>query len=426
MIQEKASEKAEYNLNPFAIAQWQLDTAAKKLQLEPEICALIREPMREIQITIPVRMDNGTIKIFKGFRVQHNDSRGPCKGGIRFHPDETIDTIRALAIWMTWKCAVVDIPFGGAKGGIICNVKELSERELEKLSRGYIDKIYKIIGPERDILAPDVYTNPQIMSWMMDEYSKLKGNYCPEMITGKPISLGGSQGRNDATARGSAFMIREAAKHLNMSLATATIAVQGYGNAGSYIAILLKELFGSKIVAVSDSKGGIYNANGLDPQEVLKHKVKTGSVICFPEAENINNGQLLELKVDVLCPSALENYITLQNADHINAKIIAELANGPTTPKADDILFKKDTFIIPDILCNAGGVMVSYFEWVQNLYRYYWEKNEVYDRLNKGMTRAFWEVLKVSLENKINMRVAAHMIAVNRVVEAMKLRGWIN
>ncbi len=425
MTQEKASEKVECSLNPFAIAQLQLDAAAKKLQLEPGILALIREPTREIHITIPVKMDNGEIKIFKGFRVQHNDSRGPCKGGIRFHPDETIDTIRALATWMTLKCAVVDIPFGGAKGGVICDTKKLSERELEKLSRGYIDKIYQMIGPEKDIPAPDVYTNPQIMSWMMDEYSKLKGNYCPEMITGKPISLGGSQGRGDATARGGAFMIREAAKHLNINLTTATIAVQGYGNAGSYVAILLKELFDSKIVAVSDSKGGIYNDNGLDPQKVVTHKVKTGSVICFPEAENISNAQLLELRVDVLCPSALENCITLQNADHINAKIIAELANGPTTPQADDILFEKNAFIIPDILCNAGGVMVSYFEWVQNLYRDYWEKEEVYDRLNKRMTKAFREVLKVSLENRINMRIAAHMIAINRVVEAMKLRGWV-
>ena len=424
-MQEKASEKVKYNLNPFAIAQWQLDTAAKKLKLKPEICVLIKEPMREIHVTIPVRMDNGTIKIFKGYRVQHNNSRGPYKGGIRFHPDETIDTIRALAIWMTLKCAVIDIPFGGAKGGVVCNVKELSERELEGLSRGYIDKIGQVIGPEKDIPAPDVYTNPQIMSWMMDEYSKLKGNYYPEIITGKPLSLGGSQGRSDATARGGAFMIREAAKHLNINLSSATVAIQGYGNAGSYIAILLKELFDSKIVAVSDSKGGIYNDNGLDPQEVLKHKNKTGSVIHFPEAENISNDHLLELKVDVLCPSALENCITLQNAEHINAKIIAELANGPTTPEADEVLFERGMFVIPDILCNAGGVTVSYFEWVQNLSRYSWEKNEVYDKLDRRMTKTFWEVLKVSLEHRINMRVAAHMIAVNRVVEAMKLRGWI-
>jgi len=426
MMQEsKISEKTEYNLNPFAIAQLQLDIAAKKLQLKPEIHTLLREPMREVHVSIPVKMDNGKSKVFKGFRVQYNNSRGPYKGGIRFHPGETIDTIKALAAWMTWKCAVVDIPFGGAKGGVICNTKELSERELERLSRGYIDQIYEIIGPEKDIPAPDVYTDSKIMAWMMDEYSKLKGSYCPEVITGKPLSLGGSYGRNDATARGGAFVIREAAKHLNIDLSSAPVAIQGYGNAGSYMAILSKELFNSKIVAVSDSKGGIYNDKGLDPQEVLKHKIKTGSVVCFPGAENISNGQLLELKVDVLCPSALENCITLQNADHINAKIIAELANGPTTPKADEILFERGVFIIPDILCNAGGVIVSYLEWVQNLSRHYWEENRVYDKLDKRITKAFQEVLKVSLEHKVNMRVAAHMIAINRVVEAMELRGWV-
>jgi glutamate dehydrogenase (NAD(P)+) len=326
---------------------------------------------------------------------------------------------------MTWKCAVVDIPFGGAKGGVICNPKEMSERELERLSRGYIDQIWEVIGPDKDIPAPDVYTNSQVMIWMMDEYSKLRGANCPGVITGKPPSLGGSHGRVSATARGGVFTVREAAKYLNIDLSFATIAIQGYGNAGSWMAILMRELFGSKIVAVSDSKGGIYNKGGLDPREVLKHKTETGSVINFPEAEDISNEKLLELKVDVLCPSALENCITSENADRIQARIIAELANGPTTPQADEILFKKGVFVVPDLLCNAGGVTVSYFEWAQNLSGYYWEKEIIYERLDKKMTKAFQEVLKVSLEYKVDMRTAAYMIAVNRVAEAMKLRGWV-
>jgi len=421
----KVSRKSECNLNPFIIAQSQLDMVAEKLQLEESIHTLLREPMREIHLSLPVKMDNGEVKVFKGFRVQYNDSRGPCKGGVRFHPKETIDTIRALAAWMTWKCAVVDIPFGGAKGGVICNPKEMSERELERLSRGYIDQIWEVIGPDKDIPAPDVYTNSQVMIWMMDEYSKLRGANCPGVITGKPPSLGGSHGRVSATARGGVFTVREAAKYLNIDLSFATIAIQGYGNAGSWMAILMRELFGSTIVAVSDSKGGIYNKGGLDPREVLKHKTETGSVINFPEAEDISNEKLLELKVDVLCPSALENCITSKNAERIQARIIAELANGPTTPQADEILFKKGVFVIPDLLCNAGGVTVSYFEWVQNLSGYYWEEEVVYERLDKKITRAFQEVLKLSLEYKVDMRTAAYMIAVNRVAEAMKLRGWV-
>jgi glutamate dehydrogenase (NAD(P)+) len=412
-------------LNPFEIAQTQLNTAAKMLHLEPGIHAIIREPMRELHVSIPVRMDDGHTEVFKGFRVQHNNARGPCKGGIRFHPDETIDTVRALAAWMTWKCAVVDIPFGGGKGGVICNPKAMSNCELERLSRGYIDAVWEFIGPDRDIPAPDVYTNLQIMAWMMDEYSKLKGCNSPGVITGKPIALGGSLGRGDATARGALYTIVEAAKHLNIDLHEATVVIQGYGNAGSNIAILMNDIVGAKIVAVSDSKGGIYSKQGLNPRKVLEHKMETDSVINFPQAENISNDELLELGVDILCPAALENTITHKNAAKIKAKIVAELANGPTTPQADEILYNNGVFVIPDFLCNAGGVTVSYFEWVQNASNYYWEEEEIHQKLNTKMSKAFRTVLSESLERKLNMRVAAYLVAVARVAEAMRLRGWV-
>jgi glutamate dehydrogenase (NAD(P)+) len=412
-------------LTSFEITQSQLDTAAEMLHLEPGIHAILRVPMRELHVSIPVRMDGGEVKVFEGFRVQYNNARGPCKGGIRFHPEETIDTVRALAAWMTWKCAVVDIPFGGGKGGVICNPKEMSNCEVERLSRGYIDAIWEFIGPDRDIPAPDVYTNPQIMAWMMDEYSKLKGYNSPGVITGKPLALGGSAGRGDATARGGLYTIVEAARHLNVDLSAATVAVQGYGNAGANIAILANGILGSRIVAVSDSKGGIYNEHGLEPNKVLQHKTETGSVINYSEAENLSNEELLGLRVDILCPAALENIITHANASKIRARMVAELANGPTTPEADEILYDAGVFVIPDFLCNAGGVTVSYFEWVQNIYNYYWEEEEVHQRLNKKMAKAFQDVLSESLERKVNMRVAAYIVAVTRVAEAMKLRGWV-
>ena len=410
-------------LSLFESGQVQLDEAAGMLNLELGIHAILREPMRELYVSIPVRMDNGEVRIFKGFRVQYSNALGPCKGGIRFHPDETIDTIRSLAAWMTWKCAVAGIPLGGAKGGVICDTKKMSSGEVERLSRGYIDAIWQFIGPEVDVPAPDVYTNPQIMAWMMDEYSKLKGFNCPGVITGKPIAVGGSLGRGDATARGAMFTIIEAAKHLNVDLASATVAVQGYGNAGSYIAMLMNDILGSKIVAVSDSKGGIYNKQGLDPHKVFQYKAETGSVISFPGAENISNEELLELEVAVLCPSALENVITRENASRIKAKIIAALANGPITPEADKILVDNGVFTIPDFLCNAGGVIVSYFEGVQNAYNYYWDEEEVHERLGKKMTKAFQDVLAESLERKVSMRVAAYIVAVARVAEAVRLRG---
>ncbi len=413
------------SLNPFEIAQKQLDEAAEILNLDDSTHEILRWPQREIHVTIPVKMDNGETKIFHGFRVQYNDARGPCKGGIRYHPEETIDTVRALAAWMTWKCAVVDIPYGGGKGGIVCNPKEMSEGELERLSRGYIRAINYFIGPEKDIPAPDVYTNPQIMAWMMDEYSKLKGYNVPGMITGKPIPLGGSLGRGDATARGGMYVLREAAKNLGIDLKKATVAIQGYGNAGQFAAKLVTELFGSKLVAISDSKGGIYSEKGLDWKEVLEHKKKNDSVVDFKGTKNITNEEILELNVDVLIPAALENVITEKNAERIKAKIILELANGPTTPEADKILYENRIFVIPDFLANAGGVTVSYFEWVQNNYGYYWEEQEVHDRLDRKMTKAFYDVYEESRKREVHMRLAAYLVSVQRVVEAMKLRGWV-
>jgi len=411
--------------NLFEMAQAQLDEAASILNLDSGVHAILREPMREFHISIPVKMDDGQTKVFKGFRVQYNNARGPFKGGIRFHPEETIDVVRALAAWMTWKCATVDIPFGGGKGGVICNPKEMSSSELERLSRGYIDAIWEFIGPDKDIPAPDVYTNPQIMGWMMDEYSKLRGYCTPGVITGKPLAVGGSLGRGDATARGGVYTIIEAAKHLNIDLSTVTVAIQGYGNAGSNAALILHDMLGCRIVAVSDTKGGIYNQQGLDPHQVLQHKIETGSVINFPQAENISNAELLELKADILCPAGLETVLTEKNAPRIKARIVAELANGPTTPEADEVLYHNGLFVIPDFVCNAGGVTVSYFEWVQSLNRYYWDEEEVHQRLGKIMTKAFQAVLAESLNRKVSMRLAAYIVAIARVAEVMKLRGWV-
>jgi glutamate dehydrogenase (NAD(P)+) len=412
------------SLNPFEIAQKQIDQCAEILKLDSSVHAMLRVPQRELHVSIPVRMDDDSIKVFHGFRVQYNDAKGPTKGGIRFHPEETVDTVRALASWMTWKCSLLDLPLGGAKGGVICNPKKMSKNELERLSRAYIDQIWQFIGPEKDIPAPDVYTNSQIMSWMMDEYSKIAGKNCFGVITGKPLCLGGSIGRNDATARGGLYTIREAVKECGIKLKDATVAVQGYGNAGYYAASLMKSEFGSKIIAVSDSKGGIYSKEGMNPETINEHKAKTSSVIDFQKTENISNEQLLELDVDILIPAALENVITEKNAPNIKAKIVAELANGPTTTDADSILYENGVHVIPDFLCNAGGVTVSYFEMVQNFNMYCWSEKEVHDRLNKRMTNAYHLTLEASKEYKINMRQAAYVVAVKRVVQAMKQRGW--
>ncbi len=416
---------SDNELNPFAIAQRQFDEAAEVIGLDPAMRAFLREPMRELHVTLPVRMDDGSVKVFKGFRVQYNDARGPTKGGIRFHPDETIDTVRALAAWMTWKTAVVDIPLGGAKGGIICNPKEMSQAELERLSRAYIRQVGRIIGLEKDVPAPDVYTNPQIMAWMMDEYSFLKGYNEFGVITGKPLELGGSAGRGDATARGGMYTIREAAKVLGIETKGATMAIQGFGNAGQYAALLGEELLGCKIVAVSDSRGGIYNPDGFDAKALVDHKLKTGKVGGFPGAKEISNAELLELDVDILVPAALENVITKENAPRIKAKISAELANGPTTPEADKILHENGVYVIPDFLCNAGGVTVSYFEMVQNAYDYYWDEATVHERLDKKMTAAFHAVHERAEELKVHNRLAAYAVAVERVAKAVRLRGWV-
>jgi len=416
-------------MNPFAIAQRQLAMAAEVMGLDDTTHQFLRWPMREFHVRFPVKMDDGTTRVFEGFRVQYNDARGPTKGGLRFHPDETFDTVRALAAWMTWKCAVVDIPLGGGKGGVICNPKEMSQGELERLSRGYIRALGHYIGPQVDIPAPDVYTNPQIMAWMMDEYEKLMGYHAPGVITGKPIPLGGSEGRGDATARGGMYCIREAAQVLGIDLGQATVAVQGYGNAGQFAHKLCSELFGAKIVAVSDSKGGLYCADGLDFSEVSAHKEQTGTVVSYENAEGtcqqISNAELLALDVDVLIPAALEGMIRADNAGEVQAKIVAELANGPTTPDADQILHKNHVFVIPDFLCNAGGVTVSYFEQVQNAYGFYWDVDMVYQRLDQKMTAAFSAVHQTAQRFGIDNRVAAYVVAVARVAEACKLRGWV-
>ncbi len=412
-------------LNPFEISQRQLDKSAEKLNLDPSVHALLREPMRTLEVHFPVKMDDGTTKMFTGFRVQYNDARGPTKGGLRFHPEETIDTVRALAAWMTWKCAVVDIPYGGGKGGVICNPKELSTEELERLARGYIRAIGRFIGPEKDIPAPDVYTTPQIMAWMMDEYSKIVGYNAPGVLTGKPIPLGGSLGRGDATARGAVYTILEAAKAIGLNLKGATVAVQGYGNAGYFAAKLMEELAGSKVVAVTDSRGGAYSTDGIDPEAAFQYKKETGSVSGFAGAKAITNAEILELDVDVLIPAAIENVITEKNAANIKAKIIAEAANGPTTPEADEILYKAGKYVIPDFLCNAGGVTVSYFEWVQNIGGYYWTLEDVHARLQEKMIRAFHDVHEMAQKNNVDNRTAAYMVSVQRVAEAMRLRGWV-
>lgn len=413
------------NLNPFAIAQAQLDKAAAFLQLDPDMHAFLREPMREFHFSIPVRMDDGRTQTFKAFRVQYNDARGPAKGGIRFHPDETIDTVRALAAWMTWKTAVADVPLGGGKGGVICNPRNMSAGELERLSRGYMRAVARFVGLKQDVPAPDVNTNPQIMSWMLDEYEVLNGIHEPGVITGKPLMLGGSAGRSPATAMGGMVTIREAAKLLGLPLKGATCAIQGYGNVGGFAHRLAHDLFGLKVVAVSDEFGAIYSENGLDPTVVSAQMRRAGKVGGTPDTEPITNAQLLELPVDILIPAAIENQLTGANADRIRARIIAELANGPTTPEADQILTQKGIYIIPDFLCNAGGVTVSYFEMVQNSYGFYWSEDLVQERLDQKMTTAFHAVHQMATERNVETRVAAYLVAVNRVAEAVRARGWV-
>ncbi|MEM4379155.1 MAG: Glu/Leu/Phe/Val dehydrogenase [Thermoplasmatales archaeon] len=424
MMQQPKNENKNEELDPFKIAQKQLDEAAKIMNLDPQAHAILREPQSILQVQIPVKMDNGTTKVFTGFRVHYNWARGPVKGGIRFHPQESLSTVKALAAWMTWKTSLADIPYGGAKGGIICDPKSMSVGELERLSRGYVRAIGEYIGPEIDIPAPDVYTTPQIMAWMMDEYSTMVGHNVPGVITGKPLEIGGSLGRGDATAKGGMFVLREAAKHLKIGLSNATVAIQGFGNAGEFAHKLVTEMFHSKVVAVSDSKGGIYKKEGLNFEEVKQHKMKTGSVVGFKGAKDISNEDLLKLDVDVLIPAALENQITSKNASSVKAKIVLELANGPTTPDADEILSRNKVFDVPDFLANSGGVIVSYFEWVQNIGGYYWDLDEVYQRLDKKISKSFKDTLETMQKYNTNPRMAAYILAVDRVAKAMKTRGW--
>jgi glutamate dehydrogenase (NAD(P)+) len=416
------TEHAAAQLNAWDVAQRQFDLAADRLNLDPGLRRVLREPRRELTVHFPVKMDDGTVQVFTGYRVQHNLGRGPAKGGIRYHQDVSLDEVKALAMWMTWKCAVVGIPYGGGKGGVIVDPKKLSKKELEALSRRFFTEIEVLVGPEKDIPAPDVNTNAQVMSWFMDTYSMHQGYTVPGVVTGKPISLGGSEGRNEATARGCVYTVVEAAAHLGMDLHDARVAVQGFGNAGSIAAHLMAHE-GSTIVAVSDSVGGIRNMDGLNIDRVIAWKAEHGTVRGFPGAEAITNAEVLETECDVLIPAALENQITADNAGRIKAKIVAEAANGPTTPEADEIMFGKGIFLIPDILCNAGGVTVSYFEWVQDLNRDHWSEAEVNEKLKAIMVKAFGEVLSQATRNGVNMRMGAYLNAVQRVADATAMRG---
>ncbi|NJD30065.1 MAG: Glu/Leu/Phe/Val dehydrogenase [Chloroflexi bacterium] len=409
-------------INPWQVAQHQFDLAAEKLQLDEGMRRVLREPRRELTVHFPVKMDDGSVRVFTGYRVQHNLGRGPAKGGIRYHQDVSIDEVKALAMWMTWKCAVVGIPFGGGKGGVIVDPKQLSKKELEALSRRYFTEIEVLVGPEKDIPAPDVNTNAQVMSWFMDTYSMHQGYTVPGVVTGKPISLGGSEGRNEATARGTVYCIVEAARHLGIELPKAKVAIQGFGNAGAIAATLIAAEKAT-VVAVSDSTGGIHNPNGLDIPRVIAWKQEHGTVQGFPGAKDVTNAEVLEVECDILIPAALENQITDRNAGAIKAKLIAEAANGPTTPEADQILFKNSKFMIPDILCNAGGVTVSYFEWVQDLNRDHWTETEVNAKLKTIMVKAFSEVLAIARREQCDMRTAAYLLAVQRVADATMMRG---
>lgn len=410
-------------INPFSVALKQLDEASKIIGIDKGMHDVLAQPKRILIVSIPTRMDNDEIHVFTGFRSQHNDARGPFKGGIRYHPQVSIDEVKALSMWMTWKCAIANIPYGGGKGGIICNPKQMSTGELERMTRRYAYAIADIIGPHTDIPAPDVYTGGKEMSWIMDTYSALKGNFVqPEVITGKPLAIGGSLGRNEATGRGLSFTVREAAKKLGINLRAATVAVQGFGNAGQFAAQLLEEM-GAKVVAVSDSQGGISNKNGISIGSVRAHKEKTGSVVGFQGSNSISNEEILETDCTILVPAALENQITKNNAANVSAKLVAEAANGPTTPEADEILHKNKIMVIPDVLANSGGVTVSYFEWLQNLRREYWTEEQVNSMLDEKMTEAFSDVYDTHDKYQVNMRKASIALAVGRVTEAIKTRG---
>jgi len=408
--------------NAYQAAMENFDIAADALELDPDLREMIKYPERILQVNLPVRMDDGHTHRFEGYRVQHSTARGPAKGGIRYHPNVTLDEVKALATWMTWKCAVVNIPFGGGKGGITCSPKDMSQGELERMTRRYAASILPIIGPEQDIPAPDVYTNSQVMAWIMDTYSMTKGYPVHGVVTGKPVSLGGSLGRNEATGRGVFYTVRGACDHLKIPLKGARVVVQGFGNAGSIAAQLLHNNE-AVVIAASDSRAAIYSKKGFDVNKLIAHKEKTGTVLGFPGSEEIRPEELLALPCDILVPAALENAIDGDNAPSIKAKIIGEAANGPVTPEGDEVLEDRDAFVIPDILCNAGGVTVSYFEWVQDEQHLFWEAQDVYNRLEQVMNSAFAEVLRIKLDRNVSMRTAANMLGIGRVAEATKLRG---
>lgn len=417
-------DAAKETLNPFEIAQMLIYNVTRELGLPLAVYEYLKEPERILTVSIPVRLESGEVKNFIGYHAQHSDVIGPCKGGVRFHPDVSLDEVKALSMWMTFKCAVLGLPFGGGKGGVICNPAELTKRDLENLSRGYIRSLAGFVGPDRDIPAPDVNTNPQVMGWMMDEYSKMKGYNTPGLITGKPMILGGSAGRGAATGRGAVICIREAARRMGLPLRGATAAIQGFGNVGSHTAMLLDEL-GVKVVAIVDAKGGAYNPSGIHTPEAVEFYAQNGTVKGMPHTENIDTVSLFGLDVDILVPAALENQITMVNVDAVKAKIVAEAANGPTTPEAARVLTERGVLQIPDILCNAGGVTVSYFEWVQNIQNYYWPEEEVNQKLEQMMVNAFNAVYKVMDQRHVSMRRAAYMVAIKRLSDAMGARGWL-
>ncbi len=417
----KSLEQATRSERIFEKAFLRLEKAMKYVKMTDDARAILSAPKETLSFSIPVRMDSGKLEVFHGYRVHYNDARGPYKGGIRYHPNVSLDEVTALAFWMAFKCAVANIPYGGAKGGIVVDPKKLSHSELERLSRGYIRGVYKFIGQDIDIPAPDVYTTAEIMAWMADEYSQIYGKQVPGVITGKPLSVGGSIGRDDATARGGFIVMNELAAIMKLDPKKTSVAVQGFGNAGYHLARLM-HADGYKIVAVSDSKGGIYNKNSLDIEAVIKHKEKTESVANFAGAKNITNAELLEVECDILAPSALENQLTKDNAAKVKAKVVLELANGPTTPEADEILTKKGVTVVPDILANAGGVTVSYFEWVQNREGYYWELSEVHERLAKKMTAAFHGIYEIAGREKIDLRTAAYVMGLERMVKAIEAK----
>jgi glutamate dehydrogenase (NAD(P)+) len=410
------------DLNPFRIAQIQFDMAAEYLKLDPGLRQILRTPKRVLEVAIPVKMDNGQMKVFTGYRVQHNVSRGPAKGGLRYHPNVTLDEVKALAAWMTWKTATVNLPYGGAKGGVVCDPKRMSKGELERMTRRYASEIQPIIGPEVDIPAPDVYTDSQTMAWIMDTYAMTVGHADPGVVTGKPVSIGGSEGRTDATGRGVLFVAEEACKVKKINFRGAAVAIQGFGNVGSAVARLFAERK-AKIIAISDSRGGVHNPRGIDPLRALRYKERAGTVVGMPGASRISNDELLALKCDILVPAALENAITLHNADQIKAKIIVEAGNGPTTPHADEILSRKGIFVVPDILANAGGVTVSYFEWAQDLQGFFWQVQEVNSKLEFVMRRAFNDVHETMRKFHVYPRAAAYILSVGRVADATLVRG---